>query len=565
MPKRLAITIAGAVSLGSYEAGVLYELLRAIRTYNETTTTPVDKRIYIDVLTGASAGGMTTAIVAQRLMFDAQSLDGDFTNSLYEAWVENISLMQLVKMGLREKKWHSLFSSNLIDRIGRRMLVDSMKQRGSGPHAAVEQINGVPQKLRVGLALTNLNGVDYMIPIVGMDRDGFNYTTSVDQKLFEVTGDRARDAAHWPEMCKAAVGSGAFPAAFRPKGIECNAKDYGQRLPADPALRTEGKTYVNWIGPSPTECACSDGGVLQNQPLGLAKNLVDAAVQDRVAQGRQAVFTEENDRLYVFVAPHSVKSSAENLRASQITIAGILKQLVHVYLRQATFHDWITAEGVNQQVRFLDTRAAQLAELISRGLVDVVSLLKAADDLNAALIPYDEQERLKRLREQYSDEYQRVANSAGSQGAEAFVKSLATLEAAAQLDNRDKMRIAAVTANAQKELAGAGLSSFVGFFKKRFRQHDYWVGRTKTREYLQRTDVKAILGVGTWPEEHLWQTPLPNPSGVKMPVSDFQIGIAAIIPTIIAVVIRPALLFVLLLLLALIGGAGFGLSYLLHH
>jgi hypothetical protein len=37
MPKRLAITIAGAVSLGSYEAGVLYEILRAVRFNNENT------------------------------------------------------------------------------------------------------------------------------------------------------------------------------------------------------------------------------------------------------------------------------------------------------------------------------------------------------------------------------------------------------------------------------------------------------------------------------------------------------------------------------------------------
>ena len=34
MPKRLAITIAGAVSLGSYEAGVLYEVLDAIHQHN---------------------------------------------------------------------------------------------------------------------------------------------------------------------------------------------------------------------------------------------------------------------------------------------------------------------------------------------------------------------------------------------------------------------------------------------------------------------------------------------------------------------------------------------------
>jgi predicted acylesterase/phospholipase RssA len=57
MSKRLAITIAGAVSLGGYEAGVLYELLRAIAAYNNAAQTE-DSKIYIDVITGASAGGM---------------------------------------------------------------------------------------------------------------------------------------------------------------------------------------------------------------------------------------------------------------------------------------------------------------------------------------------------------------------------------------------------------------------------------------------------------------------------------------------------------------------------
>ena len=56
MPKRLAITIAGAVSLGSYEAGVLYEVLDAIHQHNCVPGTPDEERIEIDVLTGASAG-----------------------------------------------------------------------------------------------------------------------------------------------------------------------------------------------------------------------------------------------------------------------------------------------------------------------------------------------------------------------------------------------------------------------------------------------------------------------------------------------------------------------------
>lgn len=564
MAKRLAITIAGAVSLGSYEAGVLYELMRAIRTYNEAARDD-GKKIYVDVITGASAGGMTAAIVSQRLMYDGESLEGEFTNSLYQAWVERISLMELVKMRRSEKKWHSLFSSDLVDSIGNDMLVESLKKKGSGPHAAVEQIHGVPQTIRVGLALTNLNGIDYMIPILGSDEGGFNYTSSVDQKLFEVAADGQTNTALWEQMCHSAVGSGAFPAAFRPKGIQQSVDEYGDRLPADPHLWIQGKSFVDWPGRSPTEFAFSDGGVLQNQPLGIAKNLVDAAVSEREEFLGSAAHCDASDRLYVFVTPHSVKSSAQNLQAQEITIWNELKQLVNVYLRQAMFHDWIIAEGVNQNIKVLDTRASQLADAIAQGEVDFKSLGKASDDLNAMLMPNREQARLSRLREQYSVEYQTVVDTAGLEAAQAFVSALATLEAAAFLEDRDKMRIVAVTANAQKELAGSGFAAFVGFFKKSFRQHDYWVGRMKTRAYLQRSDVKGILEVTRWPEEASWQTPLPNPSGVTLPLSNFQIAKAAFVPAIIMILLRPAVFVVLLLLTFALGcGTWYLLLYVFH-
>ena len=76
MSKRLAITISGAVSLGSYEAGVLYEICEALRQHNEdpeTIANPAD-RIEIDVLTGASAGGMTAVIAAQSLLYSRNAL-----------------------------------------------------------------------------------------------------------------------------------------------------------------------------------------------------------------------------------------------------------------------------------------------------------------------------------------------------------------------------------------------------------------------------------------------------------------------------------------------------------
>jgi predicted acylesterase/phospholipase RssA len=559
MAKRLAITIAGAVSLGSYEAGVLYELLRAIRTYNEAAPAE-DKKIYIDVLTGASAGGMTAAMVSQRLMYDAASLEGEFTNALYEAWVESISLMKLVRMRWSEKKWHSLFSSDLIDSIGQKMLIASMKSKGSGPHAAVERLGDVPQTLRVGLALTNLNGIDYMIPIAGNDDDGFNYTTSVDQVIFKVAADDQNNGPLWKQMCAAAVASGAFPAAFRPRAIDREVQEYGDRLPANDADWVEGKTYVKWRGESPYPFAYSDGGVLQNQPLGIAKDLVDATVKDRAARMGPSAFRDAHDRLYVFVAPHSVKSTAESLHAQKITIGDELRQLVNVYMRQAMFHDWIIAEGVNQKIRSLDQRASQLAEVMAARSLDVGSLLKASSELNALLMGNEQPKRLARLQEQYSAEYDKVNQAAGSQAAKAFVSALATLEAAAHLEARDRMKIVAVIADPRKDLAGSGLSAFVGFFKKSYREHDYWVGRKKTREYLKRTDVKSILEVTKWPEEDSWDPVLPNPSGVTLPLSKFQVIRAAIVPAIIMVLIRPALVVAGLATCAF----AFGLWYLLH-
>jgi len=555
MPKRVAITIAGAVSLGSYEAGVLYELLRAIKSHNDDPATTDDTRIYIDVLTGASAGAMTAAMVAERLMYNAADLDGEFTNALYQAWVEQISLMGLVKLK-KENPWHSLFSSNLIEEIGNKMLIECMKQPGSGPHNAIEKVDGVPQQLRVGLAVTNLSGIDYMIPIAGNDDDGFNYTTSVDQKRFEIKPGDEGNQQQWKDLCAAAVGSGAFPVAFRPKAIDHNVTEYGTPLPKDKLQWQQGETYVVWAGDCPRPFAHSDGGVLQNQPLGIAKDLVDEAVAERAARIGDAAECDSDDRLYVFVSPHSVSSTARNsLQAAKISILGELKQLMNVYLRQAMYHDWIGAEALNQKISRLDRFASQLADVISQGIVDPATLSQASNDLNLLLMQARQTDRMNRLRVQYSVNYAQVKDAAGQPAAEAFISAVATLEAAGTLEERDKMKIVAVIAS-EDELAGAGLAAFAGFFRKQFREFDYRVGRSKTRVYLQRKDVKSILGVTTWPEESQWATPLEQRANVKLPVSGFSLLASGLIPGLIMLIKRPALVIFLLLSLLLVGFLG---------
>lgn len=78
MSYRLAITIAGAVSLGSFEGGVLYEVVDALGQHNQASSP--DQQIHIDVFTGASAGGMTAAIASQNLLYSAPAFADPYNN-----------------------------------------------------------------------------------------------------------------------------------------------------------------------------------------------------------------------------------------------------------------------------------------------------------------------------------------------------------------------------------------------------------------------------------------------------------------------------------------------------
>jgi len=163
-PKRLAITIAGAVSLGSYEAGVLWEVLDAIRQHNldERTVANPETRIVVDALTGASAGGMTAIILAQKLLFEGADFIGPYDNPLYKVWVEGIDLRALQATDRDESALQSLFSSNLIEQISTSALLGRYNQLNvtsipTHAHPAVEPTG----PLGVGVALSNLNGVDY--------------------------------------------------------------------------------------------------------------------------------------------------------------------------------------------------------------------------------------------------------------------------------------------------------------------------------------------------------------------------------------------------------------------
>lgn len=474
MPKRLAITIAGAVSLGSYEAGVLYEVLDAIHQHNVTPGTPDEERIEVDVLTGASSGGMTAAIVAQKMLYAANEFRGPYDNPLYNVWVKQIDLKGLLNTmdnGAPESEsaLRSIFSSNMVERIAGETLTERYKAEKLP--AAITHM-AAAKSISLGMTLTNLNGVDYGYDMQPSGK--FIFTRHEDQltRVLSVGGTDNKEI--WEEIRDAAVASGAYPLAFRAKEMDRRRADY---------------THSNlepWTD-DPSRFTYTDGGVLQNEPLGMAKNLVNAIDQH----------WHNNSRFYMFVSPHGKNSSADSSFCEvNADYFHMMKRMAKVLLGQSEFQDWVSAVEMNEQIALLDARAAEIAEKLHSGELKSASLKRTADGLLKVLFKQPKRigsrrvakigtETLSdarlRIEHQYKDEIEMLGP--GTFSAEAFRDTVLAFETAANLGERDYMRIYGVSVS-EELLAGAELSAFLGFFDERYRVHDYDRGRMVARAVL---------------------------------------------------------------------------------
>ena len=477
--KRLALTIAGAVSLGSYEAGAMFEILDAIRQHNQAVSGGADGSIiHVDVITGASAGGMTGTILAQKLLFNGPAFNGPYDNPLFNTWVKQIDLAGLDDTA-QDPATLSVFSSNRIETIAADTLTADLTPDGKsiadhGPHAAIDPAKGI----RLGLALTNLNGLNYGVPL--KPSGTFQYTNFSDQLLRTVTST-SRDLSIWQELREAAVACGAFPVAFRTKDLLRSQADYSNET---------------WPVPTPTATfTYSDGGILQNQPLGMAKNFVDTI------DGHQ----DDDSRFYLFVSPNPMKGS-QDLKLSQATanIVRVLERLVPVYTGQAVFRDWLQTGVINSRVRQLDKYASELVTALSLnpgepGAVHAATLTAASAQLRPLLYGYpngpaDDLADQARLRQQYELELQQLGGPE-TPNAIAFLGAIQTLEKAAGLGAREIMNVYGVVIEPGK-LAGSGIFAFEGFFDEAYRYHDYEWGRRKAQDLISAINREASPTLG---------------------------------------------------------------------
>jgi len=294
---RIGISMAGAISAGAYTAGVMDYLLEALENWQKAKElnlpgTPKHK-ILIEILSGASAGGMTAVMTAASVQRDFPHIDQhnyasatSKENPLYDSWVnmteshkDDMMSQMLDSKDIEDspvlnpgKEVRSIFNSLFIEKIACRVLDTVVRDPNiNRPYLAGD--------MELIATLTNLRGYHYQLEFItaGGKRED-RMTMHKDLLHFQlnpsgVYRDDGKIPFHFETaeglnkslLVDAAIATGAFPAGLAPRVVTRDPKYVND----NPLLKiTHGKKFV--VDPlSEYVAVCVDGGVINNEPYDL--------------------------------------------------------------------------------------------------------------------------------------------------------------------------------------------------------------------------------------------------------------------------------------------------------
>ncbi len=351
---KLGITMAGAISAGAYTAGVMdylfetFEKWEAAKKINRETgegnpgydhSIPMHD-IEIEILSGASAGGMTAVIAAAGIQKDfkpvtpAKRLDEEVTskNPFYNTWV-NLTQHDMLPVLFDTSDIKSdpgvvsLLNSNFKDEISSRVIARASAGDYHRPYIA--------PRLEVMVSLSNLNGIPFDIGFKGnADKTNLYRTTSHrDYAHFVIAEDYQNDGlipvsfkndTNLKTMRQAAMATGAFPIGLAARTVDRERKYLDDSKYINPLYGEQG--YQLNIGDQ-VSTLNSDGGMLNNEPFDITgKILLDKTGQDKAASEHHNTF--ESTVLMVDPFP-SEPEDIETLKSKKLnpkifSVAGLL-------------------------------------------------------------------------------------------------------------------------------------------------------------------------------------------------------------------------------------------------
>ncbi len=534
----LAIAMGGAVSLGSFEAGILAEMTRRLEAHNRSGESP---RYVIDVLAGASAGSMSLAMMANELYdpsWDVASPEYADTCVYFQAWVTKIKALGLIR-GDREVKLHDdpfIFDENDLYTISNESLKSTLKLKRdikdyksklieSADHPATEppllpgnrgntRLSLAPETMAIGMTLSAMEGLTR-----GVSFQGSGQTMLLEQPFFD---DRRRFVlngygrrlslmlgtgldVNWNDVALTSIASGAFPFAFEPVRLRRHRSEY-EYPPREFDNGTEFHTYTY-----------VDGGFFDNDPLQLARSM--ATEVDRSTQeGPAGLYQPNRERLFIYLAPQVAVTTTEKAVAE--TYVDDIKTYGNRIAKMAV--TTARSQGYRRYIDENDNNHARVRELAReiRALSDsteVEDMLRALVFMGSAGVESHNIPLLRRLADYARDELPRQPRYWDGLPAEVKRRVDLRQDWGSDLDIANWLRDEAPSAHRQlyvqlfelRDLTatnnfvlitsgngdqlrplGRHWFSFGGFFNKKIRAFDYMLGRY----YAQKT-LRNDLGL----------------------------------------------------------------------
>jgi hypothetical protein len=243
---RVAFVLSGGSSAGAYIAGALEELLRAFRATDQYE---------IDIITGASAGATTAALIAHGLCYRNGETD------LHHVWVEGVDIVDLLEPDIARDDPLSLLSARQL----RRLASDTIAWReDAGPESRAEFCAPV---LTVAMTLANATPLSYESRVpqpTAVGAETFIQKRNAELEAFVLDGDIGPRDPLWERIGTVAQASAAIPFIFPMVRLARRADDERQYIQR-PSFAGERQFWYY------------DGGTYNNLPIDLAWHFVTQA------------------------------------------------------------------------------------------------------------------------------------------------------------------------------------------------------------------------------------------------------------------------------------------------
>lgn len=475
-PIPVTLNCSGGISLGTYMAGVIYELVKEARS---------DKPlIEIDVITGASAGAITGLIAAYYLLVPKGTLESSTQNAFYEIWVKQSNITTL-RQGLKIGGWfsktdedikgvyRSIFTSEPIKEKARQLLQKHHLELTEEVLKKREENEDSPKPLALIMTVTNLSGL-LKTSKSHNNKKAISYSETR-RFLFssQLRQNHTRLTQVWEKALLSAQASSAFPGAFLPVIDESTADNYNfddcNDNYSDEFEQQGSKICITNNGKRKFKFAYTDGGVLDNLPIIEGISFLGDLLQRRTlkkdrqhtkdltafrkewgqAQGRKSL---EQRRKHIYIQPSPFKSleDSQDLRENHFS--------------------WLNIIGKGLKIPHLEHDHLRLEDIES-----INETYQAFEDLKQYCSdPAKVDEKNPYLKVELADIDPSLL----------FAKDSLLPEISANLMERMQLE---TPPSCKEVLASDILNGFGGFFQESYRKHDFLLGRLSALTWLKTT------------------------------------------------------------------------------